>query len=89
MRMFVVVLIAYLITGVHYVWRDLNASIVRRPAYARHPTVMGAAMAVLIWLPFSLTAPFMVGWYWRSLREYIFSLTIFILLVTIGIALTK
>ena len=31
----VVVLIAYLITGVHWVWRDLRGPVGRQSAYAR------------------------------------------------------
>lgn len=87
MQTFIVVLIAYLITGAHFVWRDLSASIVHQPAYARHPTVSGVVMRVLTWLPVTISLPSAVGWYWRGLKRYVFSLVLFVVLTSAGLFL--
>ncbi len=47
----VVVLIAYLITGVHWVWRDLREPVGRQAAYARSRKLPVLILAVLTWLP--------------------------------------
>ena len=88
MRIFIVVLIAYLITGAHFVWRDLNASVVHQPAYARHPTVSGVVVRAMTWLPVIIPVPWMVGWCWRNLKRYLFSLALFLVLTTAGLLIT-
>jgi hypothetical protein len=41
-------------------------------------------MRALTWLPFIIPLPWMVGWYWRSLKRYIFSIGLFVALSCIG-----
>jgi hypothetical protein len=89
MRTFIVVLIAYLITGVHFVWRDVTADAIRRPAYARNATLASLSLRVLTWLPFILPLPWVVGWYWRSLKQYAFSVVLFAALVLVGILIAN
>jgi hypothetical protein len=88
MRAFVVVLTAYLITGAQFVWRDLSAPVVHQPEYARHPTVSGIVARALTWLPVIISLPLAVGWYWRSLKRYVFSLVLFAVLTTVGLLIT-
>jgi hypothetical protein len=89
MQTFVVVLIAYIITGAHFVWRDLSASVVDRPGYAQRPTVFGIGAMALAWLPFVVSMPFMLGWNWGSLKRYVFSLVLFVVLTIVGLYLTS
>ncbi len=81
----VVVLIAYLITGVHWVWRDLREPVGRQPAYARSRKLPVLILAVLTWLPASLAMPAAYGWYWKSLKRHVFSLFLFAVLVCVGL----
>jgi hypothetical protein len=89
MRTFIVVLAAYLITGVHFVWRDVTADVIRRPAYARNATLASLMLRVLTWLPFILPLPWVVGRHWRSLKQYAFSVLLFAALVFAGLRIAN
>jgi hypothetical protein len=79
------VLIAYLLAGAHYVWRDSRAHVMDRPAYSRARGIGPKLMAVATWLPVSIVMPWMIGWRWRGLSRYVFSLALFALLAVAGI----
>lgn len=52
--------LAYVLTGLHYVWRDLRQPIIEQPGYVREYTVRGRLrpllVTALLWLPASLYA---------------------------------
>ena len=60
MKTAVVILVAYLATGIHYVWRDVLANVVQQPAYARDYNLRGRfsplILATLTCLPFTVFA---------------------------------
>jgi len=42
-------------------------------------------MAALFWLPATLAMPGFYGWYWKSLKRYVYSLFLFVLLICVGL----
>jgi hypothetical protein len=84
-KIFIVVLAAYFIAGIHYVWRDLREPVIRQPAYARSRRIPALILAVLFWLPATLAMPGFYGWYWKSLKRYVYSLFLFVLLICVGL----
>jgi hypothetical protein len=80
MRILVVLVVAYLITGAIYVAGDLKEHVVRQPAYAREYTQRGKMqpliLAVFAWLPVTF------------LRRRFFLLAIFAFLAVLGLYLS-
>jgi hypothetical protein len=89
MRTFIVVLVAYLITDAHFVWRDVTTDVIRRPSFARDATLPSLTLRVLTWLPFVLPLPWVVGWHWRSLKQYAFSVLLFVALALAGMLIAN
>lgn len=85
MKTLAIIFGAYLITGIHFVGRDLQANIAQRPAYLRSRSVALRLIAVLAWLPTSLATPSAYGWDWISLKPYFYSICMFVVLVLLGL----
>ncbi len=84
MKITVVMIIAYLITGFHYVMRDLARPIISRPGYVR-VSISSKIIGGLMWLPATvLNIPTNVL-QWKFLKSSIFSLLLFVLLVGFGL----
>ncbi len=55
MRIVAVIVIAYLLTGALYVWRDLRRPIDKQPAYAKWGGIRSMVFIILYWLPGTLS----------------------------------
>ena len=92
LRIAVVILVAYLVTGIHYVWRDVRANIVHQPAYARDYTQRGhispLILAVLVWLPFTVASCFLPGTRLGMLTREAVSWLLFVVLICGGLYVT-
>jgi hypothetical protein len=87
MQIFLTILVAYLITGAHFVWRDSHEQMIRQPSYARSRNLFGLVLPAFTWLIVTLTIPTMIGWHWKGLRRYFFSLLLFAGLILAGLFL--
>jgi hypothetical protein len=85
MKTILTVVVAYLITGAHFVWRDSHEQSIRQPAYARSRNPFGLVLPAFTWLFVTLAMPTMIGWYWRGLKRYVFSLLLFAWLIGVGL----
>lgn len=83
MRIVIVLLIAYLITGIHFVWRDITAEGVDRPGYVRNATLPFLMSMVLCWLPLTVLEPWIVGW--QRWKRHVLSLLLYAGIVGAGI----
>ena len=79
------IVIAYLVAGAHYVFRDLGARVIDQPAYARSGRLGPKLMAMLTWGPVSFAMPWIIGWRWKGLGRYVSSLGLFVVLAAVGI----
>lgn len=77
MKTFLTILAAYLVTGAHFVWRDSHEHVIRQPAYARSQNIFGLMLPAFTWLFVTLAMPFVIGWNWKVLKRYVFSLILF------------
>lgn len=84
MKVASVIVAAYLLTGLHFVWRDLREPIYNRPGYVRGG--MGPKLfMVLYWLPGTLFSTYL-----RGLRRYqVVSWAIFVALSAVGLCLQQ
>lgn len=81
MKIFVILVSAYLIAGVHYVWRDLQMGVVHQPVYARDYALRGRVSS-LVWAA--------VGWLPPALvRMRISSVLVFAVCAVAGIYLSS
>jgi hypothetical protein len=80
---------AYVLTGIHYVWRDVRADIVSQPAYAREYSVRGRIsplmIAALSWFPATIFASTIPGTRLRHLKREATSWLLFGILVCAGL----
>lgn len=92
MRIALVILAAYLLTGIHFVWRDVRADVVRQPAYAREYALRGRLspliFAVISWLPFTVFAITLPGTRLMHLKREAISWILFAALVCGGLYLS-
>ena len=87
MKTLLTILAAYLITGAHFVWRDTHEQGIKQPAYARSRNLFGLVLPAFTWLFVTLAMPSMIGWYWKGLKRYVFSLLLFVGLIGVGLFL--
>lgn len=70
MKALMMIAFAYVLTGIHYVWRDLREPVWNRPAYMR-----GGIGAMLFgaagWLPVTIFSAFMHGLNKRFITSWI------------------
>jgi len=78
------ILIAYVVTAAHYIWRDMSVGYIDRPAYARSRHLGPKLMAGATWLPVSIAMPFVIGWRWKEIGRYLISIGVFALLAVAG-----
>lgn len=86
-RIILVVGVAYLITGFHYVMRHLAQPVWNQPQYVRSKRIVPIILGGLGWLLVTLSFPWMCGWHWKALRGGLFSLLLFGLLIAFGLKL--
>jgi hypothetical protein len=84
MRVTLIVLIAYLITGAHYVWRDLREPLSNQPEYVSNGTSARLFMA-LYWLPGTVFSTYLRG----PLKRHVASWFLFATLVALGLAINR
>jgi hypothetical protein len=84
-KTFLTILVAYLVTGAHFVWRDSHEQGIRQPAYTRSRILFGLVLPAFTWLFVMLAMPSMIGWHWKGLKRYVFSVFLFAALVGVGL----
>jgi hypothetical protein len=84
MKIAVVVIAAYLVTGIHYVIRDLARPIISQPAYAR-ASLSSKEIGGLMWLPATIMNLPTNARQWKFLKSSIFSLLLFLLIISVGL----
>ena len=66
-------MVAYLLTGMIFVWQDVRADIIHQPPYAREYTVHGRIspliLAIFTWLGFTVFACTLPGTRIRHLKK--------------------
>jgi hypothetical protein len=89
MRIAVVLVAAYLLTGIHFVWRDLREPVYNQPGYASEYSVRGRIWPVffmaLYWLPGTVFSTYVRG----PLRYHMVSWGIFVALIAAGLYLSS
>jgi hypothetical protein len=80
MKIAIFVLAAYLLTGAHYVWRDLREPDWNRPSYARNGTGSLLFM-VAYWLPGTIFSTYMRG----PIKRHVVSWCLFAALIAAGL----
>jgi len=92
-KIITVVLAAYVITGIHFVWRDIRADVVRQPAYARDDTIRGRIKPLMIpglmWLGFTIFACTLPGTRLKHLKRETTSWFLFAVLICSGLYLAS
>ena len=93
MRILIIIVVAYLLTGLILVWRDVRAHIVHQPAYAREYTVRGRLspliLAIFTWPAFTLAAWTLPGTRLSDLRKEATHWLLFAVLVGVGLYLSR
>ncbi|WP_156435148.1 hypothetical protein [Bradyrhizobium lablabi] len=84
MRIMLIVLIAYVITGAHYVWRDLREPLWNQPAYVSNG-ISARLFMVLYWLPGTIFSTYLRG----PIKRHIASWLLFVALIAIGFATNR
>jgi len=90
-RILIIIVVAYLLTGLILVWRDVRAHIVHQPAYAREYTVRGRLspliLAIFTWPAFTLAAWTLPGTRLSDLKKEATHWLLFAVLVGVGLIL--
>jgi hypothetical protein len=92
-RILIIILIAYLLTGVILVWRDARADIVRQPTYASEYTARGRLSPLILmtftWPAFTLAAWTLPGTRLSDLKKEAMHWLLFAVLVGAGLYLSR
>src|SRR5216683_1381548 len=81
--------IAYFLTGIYYVVRDVRAHVIRQPTYAREFTVRGRISPLILagftWLPATIFACTLPGTRFKHLKRQATVWLVFAALSAIGL----